>query len=549
MNELPPRYYLDNFQFFIRWVEERYVDLLDKQELAFVESFRQLNKNSQCLLVRMIGRKGPWFRADKLSYAEIADCSLAADQLINMQLISINSSLDISELASVLTKAELLVLFEEQLRGGKTERKEALIEILKVAFPDSQTWQEWTSNRYGRLYRLEIQAIISRLLLLFFGNPYQNLSEFVLQDLCLFRYEQYTIDRQHRLFKNREEIIQYQQLLALRDQLDTAQGLDALAQLAEQLPAKFANPTMERRRARLLNQVAYEFERYGEFDRAIGLYRQTDLPPSRERQIRLLEKSGNYLPAWQLLSSVKNTAASEHELQIIARMEPRLARKLGLTLAKKQSHPVIEKYLTLPRLTASEGDYFCVEELVRLHLHSPDAPCFYVENELLNGLFGLWLWPEMFRGSDGAFTNPFQAAPLDLYQDDFQANRPGLAALWQLLEEQVHDDHIKTLWQEKNGIANHFVNWQFIDEEILQLALDCITPAHLKLIFQRLLFDLKANRSGFPDLIQFFPASKTYLMIEVKGPGDRIQDNQQRWLDFFNSQQIPAEVCYVSWQE
>jgi hypothetical protein len=37
-------------------------------------------------------------------------------------------------------------------------------------------------------------------------------------------------------------------------------------------------------------------------------------------------------------------------------------------------------------------------------------------------------------------------------------------------------------------------------------------------------------------------------MVEVKGPGDRIQDNQQRWLEYFAQHQIPAEVYYVRWQ-
>jgi hypothetical protein len=68
-----------------------------------------------------------------------------------------------------------------------------------------------------------------------------------------------------------------------------------------------------------------------------------------------------------------------------------------------------------------------------------------------------------------------------------------------------------------------------------------------------LLFDIKNNRSGLPDLIQFFPtqilpAENSYRMIEVKGPGDRIQDNQQRWLNYFSLKSIPAEVWYVNWQ-
>jgi len=50
-----------------------------------------------------------------------------------------------------------------------------------------------------------------------------------------------------------------------------------------------------------------------------------------------------------------------------------------------------------------------------------------------------------------------------------------------------------------------------------------------------------------PDLIQFWPEERRYLMIEVKGPGDRLQDNQLRWLDFCARHQMPVQVCYVEW--
>ena len=72
-------------------------------------------------------------------------------------------------------------------------------------------------------------------------------------------------------------------------------------------------------------------------------------------------------------------------------------------------------------------------------------------------------------------------------------------------------------------------------------------PQHLQACFSRLLQDLKANRAGMPDLIQFYPHERRYRMIEVKGPGDRLQDNQKRWLTFAAEQGIAVEVCYVTW--
>jgi hypothetical protein len=71
----------------------------------------------------------------------------------------------------------------------------------------------------------------------------------------------------------------------------------------------------------------------------------------------------------------------------------------------------------------------------------------------------------------------------------------------------------------------------------------------LKLYFERLLRDVKTNRSGLPDLIRFWPAERRYELIEVKGPGDKLQDNQIRWLRYCVSHGMPVRVCHVSWRE
>jgi hypothetical protein len=34
-------------------------------------------------------------------------------------------------------------------------------------------------------------------------------------------------------------------------------------------------------------------------------------------------------------------------------------------------------------------------------------------------------------------------------------------------------------------------------------------------------------------------------LIEVKGPGDRLQNNQRRFLEFCVSHGMPVSVCYV----
>lgn len=541
-------YYLHNFRFLLDWVCKGYNDLLTPDEQRFIATFNQLETDSQCLLVRLISRKGPRFRLNKLRYAEVPDVDRAATALLDAGLLHMNPSLDLYACAEILTKPELLAVFSAELYGERSARKEILAERLGAIYPGEKSWGEWTNNQFGKLLQVDLAPLIDIFLLLFFGNPYQNLSEFVLQDLGLVRYEKYDLDVAHRLFTCREEITQYQLLLNLRSELDNASTLDELSAIADELPQRFSDSKMERRRARLCNQLAYAFERLNEHTLALELYNQQDYPPARERRIRLLEKRGDYLQAWDLLKELLARPVNEEERQIGERMAPRLAKKTGEIFIKNPPIKIGEITLSLEPPASGACDFICVEERVREFYSTEAAPCFFLENQLFTSLLGLWLWPEMFRSVPGAFANPFQVAPLDMYQEEFLRRRPEISTLWELLDSGTHPPHLHTYWQEKYGIANSLVNWAALNDEILSMALNCIPAVHLRVIFERLLFDLKNNRSGFPDLIQFFPARKAYRLIEVKGPGDRLQDNQRRWLDFFLQHAIPAEVCYVSWQ-
>ena len=55
-------YYLRNFESALRWLSERYDDLMDGAERTFIECFGQLPRDSRAVLVRLIMRRGPLFR-------------------------------------------------------------------------------------------------------------------------------------------------------------------------------------------------------------------------------------------------------------------------------------------------------------------------------------------------------------------------------------------------------------------------------------------------------------------------------------------------------
>ncbi|MDH0649889.1 VRR-NUC domain-containing protein, partial [Pseudomonas sp. GD03867] len=190
-----------------------------------------------------------------------------------------------------------------------------------------------------------------------------------------------------------------------------------------------------------------------------------------------------------------------------------------------------------------------VEEAVRMHLEQSGGVVRYVENTLFNSLFGLLCWEAIFAPVPGAFFHPFQAGPQDLHDSDFQQRRAALfGRCLGRLDDGSYRQAIRECYLAKQGLQSPFVFWSMLDGPLLDLALEHVPGEHLKACFARLLQDIRANRAGMPDLIQFWPGQGGYRMVEVKGPGDRLQDNQLRWLEFCQQHGLPVVVCHVRWK-
>jgi hypothetical protein len=172
----------------------------------------------------------------------------------------------------------------------------------------------------------------------------------------------------------------------------------------------------------------------------------------------------------------------------------------------------------------------------------------YVENGLFTGLFGLAYWDVIFAPVRGAFNNPFQSAPADMYEQGFRQRRAGLIeARRAVLADCDLSAELLGIAGRNRGLQNRWVNWPLLDDELLASALACIPRQHLLAVWDRILFDPGENRRGFPDLIAFDVRGSRYQMVEVKGPGDALQDSQKRWLNFFLQEGLPACVAWVSW--
>jgi hypothetical protein len=295
----------------------------------------------------------------------------------------------------------------------------------------------------------------------------------------------------------------------------------------------------------LLEHIGRQFERSGELPTALAAYRRGGPGACRVRAIRVLERLERERAALRWLEAiVEQGRAGEAELQALRRIGPRLRRNLGrpaTPVRKAGAIPVM--HLCLPPAPG------WVEEAARAHLEQDGGPAYYVENTLINALFGLLCWDALYAAIPGAFFHPFQSGPADLRSPAFRKRRQAqFDACLAHLDSDAYKRIILRNFRDKTGLQSQFVAWQVLDETLLELALECIPAPHLRRWFERLLADPAGNRSGLPDLIQFWPEARGYRLVEVKGPGDRVQDNQRRWLEDCLAHGMPVAVCHVQWE-
>ncbi|WP_109481407.1 VRR-NUC domain-containing protein [Paraburkholderia sp. C35] len=545
---------MSNFERALAWIAERYDDLLSSSERDFLDAFlrdgARLPKASRALLVRMLMRKGTLFRTARLAYAEIGCPAAAAAPLAALGWVDADAEVSLDELFALATRPELQRAFAAT-PAFKGLRKPDWLEALRAAdaaHAQPKRYVDWDAQAGESAVRVLVAPLCERLRLMFFGNLYQDWSEFVLADLGVYQYERVAFAPSSRAFQQREDVDCYLALHACRELLELTDGeaLDPLLEAVDAIDTQH-NAWLALRRAKLLFAIGYQAERRHDWDAALRIYERCTWPGARHRRMRVLERAGRDAQALELAMQAAVAPESEEEQQRIARMLPRLQRRLGGAVRKPESARAAQRgMIELLRPL----DPIAVEYAVRDHLSTDDAPVHYVENALINSLFGLLCWEPVFEAVPGAFFHPFQRGPADLHAPDFRVRRAAQFDMcFAQLDSDAYRETILRHFETKAGLQSPFVFWGMLTRELLTLALDCLPAAHLKLWFERLLADIRTNRSGLPDLIRFWPHERRYELIEVKGPGDRLQDNQIRWLAYCVQHGMPVRVLDVRWTE
>lgn len=548
-----PLYYLSNMDTIVSWVADHHGDLLTDRERNRLAAFANLATGSRALFTRMVMRTGELFRADKLSYPELPVPEAEALQvLVTEGWLDNEPALSLDDLFRLFTLAELRPVFGgwlQQQGHPKTLGKAQMRELLAERFSEPRPLRDWLSgdDKAAQVVQLQDMALFDRIRLMFFGNLRQSWTDFVLVELGVQQFEPVPFTPESRAFQHRSEVDGYLQMHQCRERLD--QGEPATEVWAD-VPGPVDNPWLTSRRDRLLLELGRQAERQGEQELALQVWAASGHREARLKQLRLLERMKRFDDAWAIACQWQTRELSDAEAQGLSRLLKRLSAKVGEPRPTETPTPAIREFtVTLPKPETGSVEWAALQ-----HLATDDAPVFYVENTLINALFGLLCWPVIFKAISGAFFHPFHIGPADLMREDFIARRQqDLDRCFELLESGDYRRCILDTYRQKQGIANPFVVWPVLSEELLELAMDCLPASHLAALFHRLVNNLKEHRSGFPDLIRFLPGAddpgQRYEMIEIKGPGDRLHDHQVRWLQFFAREGIPASVCYVRWQD
>ena len=523
----PADYYQNNCCTLLDFVLARYRDLLGKDEVSHYESFLAAGTDAQRLVARLLTRKGPAFRVDLLEYREILDLEHAVDELVTLGLLVRNDRFAGDKLLNLLRKDELLDL-DQSL--SKQLRKKEILERLISARTDDQI-RQLVFARFA-IIELKNQHFWDLARLLFFGESGGDWSTFVLHDLGMVEYENVAL--KERQFESRVDLdlnLYSRTLSRLSHEVSEHPNLahDLLSVLSKLTGDRF----VVRRRDRSTLRIAHHLERQQRFDEAIAAYASVARHPARERHVRLLHKSGREAEAKVVLGQIREDPLSEEEAQFAERFGQR----------NRGFQPETFE-VSVPELDADTNiesqALACLASTRELVLGA------HVENTMVRTLTGLVYWPIIFLDLPGAFTNPFQSGPNDLYAEDFvDARAEEIRALEQTLShEGALRKHIERVMSEKWNRANGLVSWSMIERLPLQDLLNVMPEDHIRALTSFQIRRLPQFRTGLPDLC-VVDADGQYEFIEVKGPNDQLQPVQRLWFKHFHDMGIPARVMKI----
>ena len=532
---LPVYYYHDHFTEMLLFVSETYVAVLTECHRAFVRTFKALSKDAQCLLIRMINRRGRLFRHSAFRYAEIVDARSALEELRNCNLVRALVENDYAEFIVCHAKEALI-------RGGK----DAGLADIRTSWSKAKLIEYFIGNVTfetahdhcggGEFVALGDTEPVEFMLYLYFGKTEEDLKNFALRDLGIIRTNKNA--KLSARFTDEAEAracFHYSRLLARLEV--NSEEVYRIAITATLDGPRCTTEYARDMRNKVAHRVGLYFEKQRETTLAIELYRAAPSADCNERLARLLYTGGDKTSAEELLRRMIEDPASDDEFMFASDF---YARKFG-----GQRTGVCTALLrAASTLTVDDSWRGNPEAGVASVLRRQGHKVYYAENTLWHCLFGLLFWNELFE--TGQLHSGFDWMPQCLKNKTFMRSF-GQQIEGKLLAVQSRTalppilrsvaDH----WAKPNGIFA----WDHVDMDALRALLHAC-PLGVAAILRLMSEDYQAMRDGFPDLMT--EMDEAVAFIEIKAEGDVIRRNQLTRLRQLNNSGIKAEIARVDFR-
>ena len=379
------------------------------------------------------------------------------------------------------------------------------------------------------------------------------MSEFVVRDLGFQTYEQFDIENLVPHFQSRTEAedklkvsLAREDFYLMQEQkvevLDIYNWFMSWTEIHFKNLSEIALPTYYR----FALKVATFFEKAKELDMALSVFRLTQEPPSRERQVRILQKQKSLEEAIALcelmLAEPYNADEQFFAIDFLNRLEAMAQKKKVKKAVTQQLHSADS--IRLDKSWQRQVEFGVIHYYEQLHKKAA-----FTENHLWRSLFGLLFWDIIFDTESMAIHHPLQRSPSDLFKPTFfEKRKTKMEERLKVLEDSdLCNAYFHTTFFEKFGITNPLLDWYGGLFPLVLTLLEKLSPEQISAVMLEMAKNLREHVRGFPDLLIWDDAE--YQFIEVKSPTDSLSNQQLYWLKFFETINLRAKVLRIEWQK
>ncbi len=536
---LPTFYYHAHFLEMLDFVAEHYAHVLLPGHADYVEAFRRLRRESQCLYVRLVNRKGRVFAADRLRYPELGELRPVLGELRDNGWIMAPGAAHYEDMLAFLTRDEIYRVLLPRMAGLSRSLKKA--ELVEFALESVDADEFMRSLQTERLFVQKRLSETRFLLFLYFGRVQDGLSNFTLRDLGLVQTRSSGGAYEPR-FAEREEALENfyfaERLHRVKGATPAAAG--ALAAEAPRWPVTNYSSS-----AALRDKLAFRLgraaEKAGDPDAALSMYEAGETSRCAEKATRLLLASGRREEAKQRLERCIDAPRSDEEFLVARDIYQR-------KFEKKRTSVVTDLLRASEVIEIDESKSGSPERAAIEHFEAAGWRAFRTENLVWRTLFGLLFWDELFAGDGAPANSPFDWLPAALKEGRFYDEHAGrieakLARVGQQPNAVKHELlRVATLHY---GTPNGLFRWRRSANEALFALLDSGCGAALARMLRLMCREYVEVRYGYPDLLVIDGDGPRF--VEIKTDGDQVRRNQLMRIQQLREAGFRADVVRIRW--